>query len=65
MRLHLGYNFSRSSHDSPHVKIAADLAAPHEEVLAISGAVGSLPLIYGAIVCQNPQPNEQLEVGQP
>jgi len=41
------------------------VAAPQEQEFTFSGVVGSLLLIYGANVWQNPWPNEQLEVGPP
>ena len=56
------YNHSWSSHRSPPFTIAADVAAPQEQVFAFSGVGGTLPLIYGVNIWQNPWPNGQFEV---
>ena len=61
----LWYNLSWSSHHLPLITIPANMATPQEQDFAILGVVGSLPLIYGAKVWQNPWPIEQWEVGQP
>jgi len=61
----LRHNLSWSIHDSPLFTIPADVAAPQEQEFTFSEVVGSLPLIYGANGWQNPQSNEQKEVGQP